>query len=386
MMFGRADLRRNARCSSFVVRAFRTPSCGRQLHRTSRWRTADADNLIIYQADSFRPRIRSIAALSQSINAASSDDMVTSKRLVPYTAASTVLVDENSPVLQGLNPSQVEAVTQPVASVTRVVAGPGSGKTRVLTSRIAWLLQQSPRDRILGVTFTRKASGEMQERLHKLLIEQQVSMTTTATFLTDVVGEKVGDVTPSPTGLDRVTLGTFHSVCAKILRWNGDYLVSLPSVIDDMSKSSVDPVLDGTFNIADQGEQIRVVKESLLEYSIDLKPYDLKPLQVLSAVSRCKAMLTQGENPFAVVQNEKKTTVPPVVKIAQKIYYLYREKLLSTNCIDFDDLIYLTREMLLVNEDVRDRLQKRWNHGKNLVDKPLGSGARLLGKLNLTDL
>ena len=77
-----------------------------------------------------------------------------------------------STIMEGLNPSQVEAVAKPISAITRVLAGPGSGKTRVLTCRIAYLLEHD-RNRILAVTFTRKAANEMKERVEKLLNQQQ---------------------------------------------------------------------------------------------------------------------------------------------------------------------------------------------------------------------
>lgn len=377
MMISRAILQRktNGRHFAIVTHAFR-PSLtvlvpffrkrGRVVDQRLQWRTSDSDRGHAEFTVSPASRMHRVAAFSKALSssAAYSDEneVTTNTKTIKTTSAPAIIttrVDGNSPILQGLNPSQVDAVTQPVASITRVVAGPGSGKTRVLTSRIAWLLQQKASNhRILGVTFTRKASGEMQQRLNKLLVEQQQLIMSKSS---DIAEETVGDVKATPAGLERVTLGTFHSICAKILRWNGDHLVSLPSVVDDMSKSSSRPVLDGTFNIADQGEQIRIIKESLTEANIDLKSYDLKPLQVLSAVSRCKSILAMGENPFPD-ENGKKQTIRPVMHIAKKIYFRYREMLLSSNCIDFDDLIYLTRELLLINEEIRDRLQKRWNH------------------------
>lgn len=381
LMLGRLVLKqRSTRCSrsSFVALAFQAPSPHSLFPASSRRKTISSSGGTELAQQTFRERTHSNnPGAIRSLHAAAPappDDATTTAAASTETAAATAargvavrpttgVVDATSPILAGLNPSQIEAVTQPMASVTRVVAGPGSGKTRVLTSRIAWLLQQNTRDRILGVTFTRKASGEMQERLHRLLAEQeQTTPTATTASRPEVVQETVGDATAStPVGLDRVTLGTFHSICAKILRWNGDHLASLPSVIDDMSKSPSAPVLDGNFNIADQGEQVRIVKECLAEYNIDLKPYDLKPLQVLNTVSQFKRMLSKGENPFA---EPKDTTTYElrVVQITQKVYYRCREKLLSTNCIDFDDLIYLTRELLLVNDDLRSRLQNRWNH------------------------
>jgi superfamily I DNA/RNA helicase len=137
-------------------------------------------------------------------------------------------------------------------------------------------------------------------------------------------------------------------------------LARLPSVIDDISRSKSQIVLDSSFNIADQAEQLRILKEVLEEYNIDLKQSNLKPNQVLNAIGRCKAMLFHGENPFP--DGNKKKRISPAMAIATKVYYACREKLLSSNCIDFDDLIYLTRELLLVSEVTRDRLKRRWTH------------------------
>lgn len=249
--------------------------------------------------------------------------------------------NQTSPsILRELNPSQVQAVTQPMATVTRVVAGPGSGKTRVLTSRIAYLLQCDPQCRVLAVTFTKKAAGEMLERLRTLLEEDQ-------------------------TGLDRVTLGTFHSVCAKILRWNGDRLATLPSVQQDMSKSysSNTTTLDGGFAIIDEGAQIRILRECIEEAEIDLNDHNLKIKPILTTLGRCKAKLAQGGDPFhANSTRGKDKFVSPTMQVVGMIYYQYRERLLTTNCLDFDDLIYLTRELLLTHPDVREHLQRRWPH------------------------
>jgi hypothetical protein len=146
----------------------------------------------------------------------------------------------SSAILNDLNPSQVQAVTQPPHSISRVIAGPGSGKTRVLTCRMAHLLMEASRhDRILGVTFTRKAAGEMQERLNKLLktvvVQDDPGILSRVQSNDDVVVEGSNPIDLKVQSLlDRVTLGTFHSVCAKILRWNGDVLAALPSLVKAM--------------------------------------------------------------------------------------------------------------------------------------------------------
>lgn len=236
--------------------------------------------------------------------------------------------------MNDLNPSQIAAITQPLSSITRVIAGPGSGKTRVLTSRIAYLLSNDRRSNILAVTFTKKAASEMEKRVF------------------DIVGETS----------KRVSLGTFHSICTRILRYNGDRLSTLPSVVADMSNSSNETMLDGGFTIMDQSDQVRLLKDVLEMHKLDLKNYsDVKPLNVINAMGRLKAELAKGENPF---QQKDKGSPPDstIVKIAKTVYFSFRESLLANNCLDFDDLIFLSRELLLNHPDVRDRLRSFWTH------------------------
>jgi DNA helicase-2/ATP-dependent DNA helicase PcrA len=268
--------------------------------------------------------------------------------------------------LEGLNSAQIEAVTQPLSSITRVVAGPGAGKTRVLTSRIAYLLHHDEQhSRILAVTFTKKAAGEMQQRLEKLLlatsspaetIREPIVTTENVIDQEEVTGD--GSSPRSSTSLDRVTLGTFHSVCAKILRWNGKLLSSLPSVEREMIGSINTTNLDGNFAIVDQNEQIRLVKECCVDLEMDLKSQDLKPQVILNALGTIKSKLALGQDPL---DNGRK--VPSkALRTGMKLYPIYRQKLLSCNALDFDDLILTTRELLTVHEDVRDYLRRRWQH------------------------
>jgi DNA helicase-2/ATP-dependent DNA helicase PcrA len=254
------------------------------------------------------------------------------------------LMQRQSLLLQDLNTNQVSAVTQPLDQITRVVAGPGSGKTRVLTSRIAWLLLHEPHSRILAVTFTRKAADEMKQRVQKLVSDTTTTTTATAT-------------------LDRVTLGTFHSIAAKILRWHGSSLASLPLIQQDMEKSDEPINLDGNFNIADQNEQLRVLKDVLKECNIDLQSLspqgkEVKPLIILQAINRCKVLFSRGVNAFQNIDKDGTW----ITILASQLYYPYREKMLSANCIDFDDLILLTRQLLMVDENVKQRLQTYWPH------------------------
>jgi len=275
--------------------------------------------------------------------------------------------DNDMLFLDGLNKAQVEAVTQPLSSITRVVAGPGAGKTRVLTSRIAYLLHHDEdHRRILAVTFTKKAAGEMQQRLEKLLAATSDSTSepieqSTGKTGNDIVQEEVAYVGSSPrpsTALDRVTLGTFHSVCAKILRWNGKHLASLPSVIQEMTGVANATTLDGNFAIIDQADQVRLVKECAAELEIDLKSQDLKPQTILNALAKIKSSLATGQDPLKSGRKVPSKTT----RVGAKLYPLYRQKLLTRNSLDFDDLILMARELLTVHDDIRDLLRRRWQH------------------------
>jgi DNA helicase-2/ATP-dependent DNA helicase PcrA len=263
----------------------------------------------------------------------------------------------------GLNAAQGTAVTQPLAAITRVVAGPGSGKTRVLTCRIAHLLETAPCERVLAVTFTRKAAGEMRKRLERLLQEkEQKSAGEGGTESPEIVQESDGGgLERSAPGLDRVTLGTFHSVCGKMLRWNGDLLATLPTVAAEMAGSPNSIVLDGSYVIIDQAEQLRVLKECLVDADINLNDHkDIRPFSILNAISTAKSKYAEGGQPF-----KKERTNKPLSKIMQitsKVYPFYRQRLFSSNCVDFDDLIFLSRELLMAHGDVRERLQRRWSN------------------------
>ena len=328
------------------------------------------------------------------------------------------------PVLADLNPSQYKAVTSPLSSITRVIAGPGAGKTRVLTSRIAYLLYKeeqqkdqihkisqyeddsnhfihSSSNHILAVTFTKKAAGEMQQRLQKLCQDADVDIQKQQYIQTDsiqeeeynnkekaedVVIQSYSDTTGTdeshnrPTILNKVTVGTFHSICARILRRNGEYISQLipPTINTGGRKDGTNGSnLDGSFAIIDQSEQLRLIKECLKEKGIRLDEISggrtgnaIKPKQILAIIGQLKETdLTRSlQTYYNQHPNQIPSKIPTIkeskiaTKIAKELYSSYTAKLYSTNSLDFNDLILLTRSLLMKIPDVRQRLHRYWRH------------------------
>ncbi len=207
----------------------------------------------------------------------------------------------NSDYLDNLNKAQKEAVLH-VDGPLLIVAGAGSGKTKVLTSRIAHIIKEKRAfpNQILSVTFTNKAAKEMQTRVSKIL-------GSTATGLS--------------------WLGTFHSICVKILR-----------------KHAKAVNLNSNFTIIDTDDQIRLIKNICKSENIDIK--QLAPRFILAIIDRWK---NKGYYPFEVVVNNKdlyeKTILP--------LYKIYQQKLIDLNSCDFGDLILHTVKILENYPDIR---------------------------------
>ena len=194
-------------------------------------------------------------------------------------------------LLKDLNPQQVKAVTVGSGPVL-VLAGPGSGKTRVLTHRMAYLIGAMgvrPYS-ILAVTFTNKAAREIDKRVRNLI----------------------------PHDLQGIMMGTFHSVCARILRREAEYLP-----------------INANYVIYDDDDQSSVVKRSIRELNIDEKIY--KPSSILNAISLLKNDMILPEN--VPVKGYKDSVV-------QKVYERYQQVLVSNNAVDFDDLLIYTARLL----------------------------------------
>ena len=216
----------------------------------------------------------------------------------------------NSDYLKNLNEAQKEAVMH-LDGPLLIVAGAGSGKTKVLTSRIANIIKEKKAfpNQILAVTFTNKAAREMQNRVSKIL---------------------------GSTAVGLKWLGTFHSICAKLLR-----------------KHASAVKLNSSFTIIDTDDQIRLIKNICKAENIDVK--QLSPKFILAIIDRWK---NKGFYPSEVVINKKdiyeKTILP--------LYKIYQQKLVDLNSCDFGDLILHTVKILELNPDIREIYSKNFKY------------------------
>lgn len=210
-------------------------------------------------------------------------------------------------LLNLLNPQQQKAVATPNGP-TLVLAGPGSGKTRVLTYRIAYLVgvMNIPPHHILAVTFTNKAAKEMAARVEKILGEAAQGM----------------------------WLGTFHAICGRILRREAELL----------------PV-DRNFVIFDADDQVALMKEVIRESHLDEKLFRAE--SVLDAISRAKNDLILPEN--YPVQNFRDEQV-------RKFYIHYQQQLVRNNAMDFDDMLVYTNNLFEQYPLVRDAYSQKFEH------------------------
>jgi len=226
------------------------------------------------------------------------------------TQSGPLAADGESPLLAGLNAPQREAVLHEKGPVL-IFAGAGSGKTNALTKRIAYLIRErfvSPYN-ILAVTFTNKAATEMKERIARL------------------VGESV---------VKRLWAGTFHSLCARMLRERGTAIG-----------------LDKSFVIYDGSDQLTVVKDALRELNIDDKQYS--PRTMLALIGRAK------EKMFGPDEMIAGNVATPVEKAAQKVYRYYQKELSLSNALDFDDLIMKAVQLLKESPEAREHYQERFH-------------------------
>lgn len=209
-------------------------------------------------------------------------------------------------LLKNLNDEQIEAVKHNEGPCL-VLAGAGSGKTKVLTNRIAYLIENGVRDyNILAITFTNKAAKEMRDRVYNL----------------------VGDVSSF--------IGTFHSLGLRIIRENCGYL-NLPS----------------NFSIIDSDDVLTVIKKILKDMNLDTKQYS--PSYIRNRISFIKnQMLSDMEL--------DKFFNTPIDKIVVDVYYKYNERLIASAAVDFDDLLLMPVRLFEHNKEILEHYQERYRY------------------------
>ncbi len=212
-------------------------------------------------------------------------------------------------LLSVLNPAQRDAVSAGTGAVL-VLAGPGSGKTRVLTHRIAYLIGEMgiPPRGIIAVTFTNKAAAEMRARAESLLEGH----------------------------IDGLQIGTFHSICARLLRIEADHLPS---------------GYGRDYVIYDSDDQTALMKTVVAELRLDPKKFS--PGRILNGISGAKNEL---------ITPEEYASGDYFTEIVKRAYPLYQQRLRQNNAMDFDDLLMQTVMLLRDNEVVRQKYQRRSEH------------------------
>jgi len=217
-------------------------------------------------------------------------------------------------ILKDLNPKQREAAGT-ISGPVLVVAGPGSGKTRTLTHRIAYLISSGVRPHnILAVTFTNKAAEEMRTRVFKLLSADGLAPATSSQPL----------------------IGTFHSICARILRREATAVGYEPS-----------------FTIYDEEDALKLIKNIMRDLSIDQKQFN--PAKIRATISSLKNDLVTPDD-YEVEADD------PFRREVHKVYATYQNALLKQNAMDFDDLLMKVVELFEKNPRILRKYQSQFTH------------------------
>ena len=222
--------------------------------------------------------------------------------------------------LKKLNPPQREAVLHGNGPLL-VLAGAGSGKPSPLSYRIAHLIsaRHQPGSAILGLSFTRKAAGELKERVRKLV--------------TNVAGPRAGH------GL---TLTTFHSLCVRFLRQHSQLLG-----------------FSDNFTILDQHDQLDVIRTLLKNLHVDDRRFD--PQTILFEIGQAKNRFLVGDRALSYFEENKKLP-PDYSDVIATVYPKYAAQLRALNAMDFDDLLYLAVKLLEEHADVREGYGLKFRH------------------------
>lgn len=230
----------------------------------------------------------------------------------PWADESTRLIDTNS-LLVGLNPEQRRAVLTTEGPLL-IQAGAGSGKTKTLVHRIAYLIasNKATTSNILAVTFTNKAAKEMRERIAKLLHQDSDNRS----FMP--------------------FMGTFHSICVRLLRQDGEY-INIPR----------------NFVIFDEADRLSAIKQASKQFGIDEKTFPARTLSNL--ISSAKNDLVSHIEFTGLAHS-------PIENAAAKVFPIYEDMLKNAGALDFDDLIAKTVRLLKNNPEVRAKWQQQFKY------------------------
>ena len=215
-------------------------------------------------------------------------------------------------ILDGLNPEQLEAVRTTEGPVL-VLAGAGTGKTRVITARIAYMIEQGidPAS-ILGVTFTNKAAKEMRERIRKIVPAEAAAA---------------------------VTLGTFHSFCARVLRRDIRYAGNY----------------DSNYSIADTADQTSIARQAAAE--LGYAKEEIPTAEVVNFIGHCKNRMWSPEDALNDAAENR-----PANQVLAEVYERYQKLLELQNMVDFDDMLLLTVRILEEHPDVLKRYRETYKY------------------------
>ena len=215
-------------------------------------------------------------------------------------------------ILDGLNPEQLEAVRTTEGPVL-VLAGAGTGKTRVITARIAYMIEQGidPAS-ILGVTFTNKAAKEMRERIRKIVPAEAAAA---------------------------VTLGTFHSFCARVLRRDIRYAGNY----------------DSNYSIADAADQTSIARQAAAE--LGYAKEEIPTAEAVNFIGHCKNRMWTPEDALNDAAENR-----PANQVLAEVYERYQKLLELQNMVDFDDMLLLTVRILEEHPDVLKRYRETYKY------------------------